>query len=128
MLCDDEKWRLVTCLSKLLNETKRNYDVHNKEMLRIMRCLKTWHHYLEGTKERFKIWTDHKNLKYFMNTKKLSWRQVCWALYLSHFNFLLTHKPGTTMVKADSLSRRPDHKKGMENDNKDVTLLKPEIF
>jgi hypothetical protein len=32
------------------------------------------------------------------------------------------------MVKVDSLSRRPDHKKGMENDNKDVTLLKPEFF
>ena len=32
------------------------------------------------------------------------------------------------MVKADSLSRRPDHKKGMEDDNKDVVLLKPEFF
>ena len=32
------------------------------------------------------------------------------------------------MVKADSLSRRPDHKKGMEDDNKDVTLLKLEFF
>ena len=32
------------------------------------------------------------------------------------------------MVKADSLSRRPDHKKGMEDDNKDIVLLKPEFF
>ena len=32
------------------------------------------------------------------------------------------------MVKADSLSRRPDHKNGMEDDNKDVVLLKPEFF
>ena len=128
MLCDDEKWRPVAYLSKLLNETERNYDVHDKEMLGIMRCLEAWRHYLEGAKEQFEIWTDHKNLEYFMNAKKLNRRQARWALYLSCFNFTLIHKAGTTMGKADSLSRRPDHKKGMEDDNKDVTLLKPEFF
>ena len=30
------------------------------------------------------------------------------------------------MVKADALSRRPDHKVGVERDNEDVVLLKPE--
>ena len=128
MLCDDEKWRPVAYLSKLLNETERNYDVHDKEMLGIMRCLEAWRHYLEGAKEQFEIWTDHKNLEYFMNAKKLNRRQARWALYLSRFNFTLIHKAGTTMGKADSLSRRPDHKKGMEDDNKNVTLLKPEFF
>ena len=128
MLCDDEKWRPVTYLSKSLNPTKRNYDVHDKEMLGIMRCLEAWRHYLEGAKQQFKIWMDHKNLEYFMNAKKLNRRQARWALYLSQFNFILSHKPGATMVKVDSLSRRPDHKKGMEDDNKDVVLLKPEFF
>ena len=32
------------------------------------------------------------------------------------------------MKKADTLSRRPDHKKGVEDNNKDITLLKPEYF
>ncbi|KAG6905936.1 hypothetical protein DXG01_016793, partial [Tephrocybe rancida] len=32
------------------------------------------------------------------------------------------------MGKADALSRRPDHKEGVENDNEEVTLLKPEFF
>ena len=32
------------------------------------------------------------------------------------------------MGKADALSRRPDHKEGVENDNDEVTLLKPEFF
>ena len=32
------------------------------------------------------------------------------------------------MVKVDSLSRWPDHEKGMEDDNTDVTLLKPKFF
>jgi len=32
------------------------------------------------------------------------------------------------MKKADALSRRPDHKKGVENDNSNMTLLKPKYF
>lgn len=32
------------------------------------------------------------------------------------------------MGKADPLSRRPDHKEGVENDNDKVTLLKPKLF
>jgi hypothetical protein len=40
----------------------------------------------------------------------------------------MVNKPGASMGKADTLSRRPDHKEGVENDNKEVTLLKPEFF
>ena len=63
---EDEKWRLVAFLSKSLNETKRNYKIHDKEMLAIIRGLKAWRHLLEGAQFKFKIWTDHKNLEYFM--------------------------------------------------------------
>ena len=30
MKCEDEKWRPVAYISKLLNEAKRNYEIHNK--------------------------------------------------------------------------------------------------
>jgi len=43
-----------------------------------------------------------------MKTQKLNRRQARWALYLSRFNFMLKHVPGSKMEKADSLSRRPD--------------------
>ena len=39
MECEDELWRPVVFLSKSLNETKRNYKIHNKEMLAIIRGL-----------------------------------------------------------------------------------------
>ena len=39
MKCEDEKWRPVAYISKLLNEAERNYKIHNKEMLAIIRCL-----------------------------------------------------------------------------------------
>jgi len=39
MKCENEKWRPVAYISKLLNEAKRNYEIHNKKMLAIIRCL-----------------------------------------------------------------------------------------
>ena len=89
-------------------ECNINYEIHNKEMLVVIRGLENWRHLLEGTKFKFKVWTDHKNLEYFMKTQKLYQRQTRWALYLSRFDFILRHVPGTKMGKADGLSRRPD--------------------
>ena len=39
MKCEDKKWRPVAYISKLLNEVKRNYEIHNKEILAIIKCL-----------------------------------------------------------------------------------------
>jgi len=107
----------VAFISKLLNTTERNYEIHNKEMLAVIRCLEAWRHYLEGAKLEFKIWTDHKNLQYFMVSQKLNQRQARWALYLLRFSFTLKHIPGKSMGKADRLSRRPDWQDGVERDN-----------
>ena len=76
MECKDGLWRLVTFLSKSLNEIKRNYEIHNKEMLAIIRGLENWRHLLESTHFKFEIWTDHKNLEYFMKVQKLNHRQA----------------------------------------------------
>ena len=62
-------WRLVAFISKSLSDTERNYKIHNKEMLAIVRCLEVWRHFLEETIVKFKIWMDHKNLEYFMKHK-----------------------------------------------------------
>ena len=72
MKCSDDLWRLVAFISKSLNDTERNYKIHNKEMLAIVRCLEAWRHFLEGTIVKFEIWTDHKNLEYFMKVQKLN--------------------------------------------------------
>ena len=55
MECEDGKWRPVTFLSKLLNKTERNYEIHNKEMLAIVRGLENWGHLLEGACFKFEI-------------------------------------------------------------------------
>jgi len=38
---EDGLWRLVVFLSKSLNKTERNYEIYDKEMLVIIRGLKT---------------------------------------------------------------------------------------
>jgi len=76
MECEDGRWRPVAFLSKSLNETKRNYKIHDKEILVIIRESENWRHLLEGAHFKFEIWTDHKNLKYFMKAQKLNHRQA----------------------------------------------------
>jgi len=43
-----------------------------------------------------------------MKIQKLNRRKAYWALYLSKFNFILKHVPGTKIEKVDGLSRRSD--------------------
>jgi len=56
----------VAYISKSLNEAEKNYEIHDKEILVIIWYLEAWRHFLEGAKDQFEIWIDHKNLKYFM--------------------------------------------------------------
>ena len=76
MECEDKLWRLVAFLSKSLNETERNYEIYDKEMLVIIRRLENWRYLLEGACFKFKIWTDHKNLEYFMKVQELNCKQA----------------------------------------------------
>jgi len=61
-----------------------------------------------------------------MKAQKLNYRQARWTLYLSRFDFTLKHIPESRMGKADSLSRRLDWKVGVERDNGNKMLMKPE--
>src|SRR6202453_2055788 len=96
-------------------------------MLSIMRYLEDWRHYLEEANEHFEILSDHKNLQYFLTSKKLNCRQARWCLFLSRFDFLMTYRKGALGMKVDLLSRQSDHDRG-ENDNENIILLKPEYF
>ena len=125
MKCEDDLWRPVAFISKSLNKTKQNYEIHDKEMLGVIRCLEAWRYFLEGARSKFEIWTNHKNLEYFITSQNLNCRQAKWALYLSRFNFMLKHILGSKIEKTDSLSRRSNWEKRIERNNKERVLLKP---
>jgi len=123
----DGKWHSVAFYSKSLSSVEWNYEIHDKEMLAIICALEEWRHFLEGATHLVEIWTDHKNLEYFMTAKKLNHRQARWFLHLARFDFLLHHRPGRTMGKPDALSRRADYGNGA-SDNENVVLLRPEFL
>jgi hypothetical protein len=127
LLPEDDKWHPVAFLSKSLSAVKHNYEIHDMEMLVIVRALEEWCHYLEGVRHPIEIWTDHKNLKYFRIAQKLNRHQARWSLYLSRFDFTLHHKPGHSMGKPDALSCHADHGSGWDN-NSNMTMLSPELF
>jgi len=104
--------------------TPDNYEIHNKEILLVIRELENWKYLLQGVKFKFEVWTDHKNLEYFMKVQKLNQRQAYWMLYLLRFNSTLKHVPDTKMRKADRLSRRLDWRVETKNDNSNQTLIK----
>ena len=121
------KWHPVAFLSKSLSPVERNYEIHDKEMLAIVRALEEWRHFVEGAEHRCEIWTDHKNLQYFMMAKKLNRRQARWSLLLAQFDFVMRHRPGKSMGKTDALSRPSDHGTALE-DNDNMVLLTPNFF
>ena len=59
-----------------------------------------------------------------MKVEKLNRKQACQIFYLSIFDFILKHIPGTKIGKVNKLSRRLDWEIGIEKDNKNQTLIK----
>ena len=91
--------------SKKNSPAECNYEIYDKEMLAIVRCLENWDSDLRSVQE-FQVRTDHKNLEYFMTARKLTERQMRWSLTLSKYNFTIMYILGKENVCADTLSRR----------------------
>ena len=93
-LCEDDKWHPVGFTSKSLSSAERNYEIHDKELLSVIRGLEEWRHILEGTKHTIEVLNDHRNLTYFQESQNLNCQQALWSLFLSRFDFSLIHRPG----------------------------------
>src|SRR5271163_2167307 len=129
----DEKGELHPCayFSKKNSPAECNYEIHDKELLAIIRCLEEWDAELRSVKD-FTILTDHKNLEHFMKTRRLTERQVRWSLILSRYKFKLAFRPGKLAGKPDALSRReqdvPKDASDERLQHRVTQLLKPEVL
>jgi len=117
---DEDQWYSFQNLSM----RQRNYEIYNKKILAVIRELENWRYLLKSTKYKFEVWTDYKNLEYFIKAQKLNQRQAHWALYFCRLNFTLKHVPGTKIEKTNRLSRQPDWKVDIEKNNKNQILIK----
>jgi len=66
-----------------------------------------WRHYLFGSK--FKVFSDHKSLKYLFSQKKVNMRQSRWLEFLKDYDFELSYHPSKANVVVDTLSRKSLH-------------------
>ena len=55
---------------------------------------------------RFKVYIDHKSLKYVFTQRDLNLRQRRWVEYLKDYDFELAYHLGKANVVVDALSRR----------------------
>lgn len=99
------RWHPCAYLSASMTEAEHNYDVHDHELLAIMKTFEAWRHYLAGSPHKIDVWSDHRNLEYFRTARKLNRRQARWSAELQDYDFQITHKAGTTQIKSDTLSR-----------------------
>ena len=118
--CDASDWRIGATLSfgptwetarpvafdsLQLKPAEKNYPVHEKELLAIIRALKKWRSDLLGT--HFFVYTDHRTLENFDSQKDLSRRQLRWQEFMSQYDLTITYIRGEDNTVADALSRLP---------------------
>jgi len=65
--------RPVVYASRQLKVHEKNYPTHDLELVAVVFSLKTWRHYLYGS--QFRVFNDHKSLKYLFDQKELNMRQ-----------------------------------------------------
>jgi len=74
---DDGEWKPVAFFSKVMSPEEMRYEIHDKEMLAVMRGLTEWRPLLIGLQNTpFLAVTDHRALEYFATKRLLNPRQA----------------------------------------------------
>ena len=99
----DGRIRYIMFSSKSLTSGQKNYPATKRELLAIVFALRQFHFYLYGRK--FLLYTDHKALLAISTKAELSYVMANWLDVLLSYDFDIHHRPGSSMVLPDSLSR-----------------------
>ena len=85
VLIQDRK--VVAYASRQLKSHERNYPTHDLELVAVVFALKIWRYYLYGKK--YRIFTDHKSLKYALTQKELNLRQRRWLELFKDYDCII---------------------------------------
>jgi hypothetical protein len=98
------KRKVIAYGSRQLRPHELNYPTHDLELAAVVHALKSWKHFLYGSK--CKLFTDHKSLKYFFTQKDLNMRQWRWLELIKEYDLTINYTPGMANVVANALSRK----------------------
>ncbi|CAC5388237.1 unnamed protein product [Mytilus coruscus] len=103
-------------LSHKLSDTQTRWSTIEKEAFSIHYALQKLDHYLHNAE--FTIKTDHKPLKYILESPMQNKKIQLWALGITGYNCKIEWLAGTENTIADYLSRRPNRIEVNKSDNK----------
>jgi len=92
-----------------------------------MRRLHNWDYLLKGTSIPILVYTDHANLRYYRDPRKIGPRVAGYLPEREQYNMLLEYKLGATN-RANGLLRQEDHDDGSNPDNNNVTVWLDSYF
>ncbi|QRW23694.1 Retrotransposable element Tf2 protein [Rhizoctonia solani] len=121
----DNRLHPIAYMSKSFSGAEANYDTHDKELLAIIKALEEWRIFLEATDKPVQVFTDHRNLEYWMQAQTFNRRHARWRIFLSDFNFEIHYRPGKQSGKPDALSRRSDY---VDTSPEPEVMLPAEVF
>jgi RNase H-like domain found in reverse transcriptase len=125
-LDNQDQLRPVGYYSKTFNQAKRNYNIHDWELLAIIKGLEYWRHLILSSPHQLTMISDHANLQYYWEAHKITHWVVHYIPCMADFNMCIVHHLGKTN-KADLLSWPPRVDQG-EHDHDNVLVLPPELF
>ncbi|XP_074265877.1 uncharacterized protein LOC141588329 [Silene latifolia] len=102
-----QKGKVIAYASRQLKPYEENYPTHDLELGAVVFALKIWRHYLYGA--TFKVFSDHKSLKYIYTQKELNMRQRRWIELIGDYDMEIVYHEGKANVVADALSRKSVH-------------------
>ncbi|GJT51656.1 retrotransposon protein, putative, ty3-gypsy subclass [Tanacetum coccineum] len=83
---------------------EKNNTTHDLELGAVVFALKTWGHYLYGTKSV--IYMDHKSLQHIFDQKELNMHQQRWIELFSDYDYEIRCHLGKANVVANALSKK----------------------
>ena len=115
--CDGDQ-KPIYYLSHKLSKSQFRCSVVEKEAYAIHFALQKLDYYLHNA--QFIIKTDHKPLKYLLESPMQNKKIQMWALSMSGYNCSIEYIEGATNTCADLLSRHPDKVNGTQNSDEEV--------
>ena len=97
------QWHLIAYYLQKMISVKTRYKTHNGKLLAIVEVFKIWRRYLEGCKYKVLMLTNYNNFCHFMDTKRLSFCQICSAQKLFCYHFLIDYYQGKANRAPDAL-------------------------
>nr|GEY12972.1 retrotransposon protein, putative, Ty3-gypsy subclass [Tanacetum cinerariifolium] len=104
LLRKEKLGKVITYALRQLKIHEKNYTTYDLEPGAVMFSLKTWRHYLYGTK--IVIYMDHKSLQHILDQKELNIRQRRWIELFSDYECEIRYHLRKANVVVDALTMK----------------------